>query len=88
MVEQEKPVVCAGCGRSTLRGNATMAGADTWWEVWPPYAVGDAAAEITDDRLILNACSPDCAVRAIDKLRPHYDKLEEELVNHPEHIYE
>lgn len=88
MEDQEKPVVCAGCARSALRGSATTAGGDTWWEVWPPFDVGEAAGEITNDRLILDACSPDCAVRAIDKLRPHYERLEEEMLNHPDHIHE
>lgn len=85
---EEEPVVCAGCGRKALQGDGTTAGADTWWEVWPPFAVGEAAGGLTSERLTLDACSLDCAIRAIDKLRLHYKRLEEELLNHPEHIQE
>lgn len=86
--ERKRPVVCAGCGRTALKGDGITAGGETWWELWPPFEVAYAAGEILDQSCVAYVCSPDCAVGAIEKLRPHYERIEEELVNHPQHIHD
>ena len=87
-------VVCGGCGRRAveeLDDTQLTAGDDTWWVLYPPFPV--ACSELypvldpdSPFRSENHACSPGCVRTVLERMRPAYESVEEDLLNNPNHF--